>query len=99
MSYRNRNTFKPGYHKISQAQDDLWFEGKQVVITLHAVARARSREIAFPDQVYDTIKSGKIKRFGHSLLNFIKKSQSGSIICIGEDTGSTIIIKTVERGN
>ena len=53
--------------------DDLYVNGKQVIITVHAIKRAREREIAFPDQVYDVLKTGKIQRFGKNLLKFVKK--------------------------
>lgn len=79
--------------------DDIYFDGKQVVIKVHAIKRARQREIAFPDQVYNAIQTGKVKRFGKNMIKFIKKSKEGSIICVGEDLGYCIIIKTVERGN
>ena len=35
----------------------IYFQGKPVVIKVHAVERARGREIAFPDQVYDVSKT------------------------------------------
>jgi len=50
-------------------------------------------------QVYNVLKTGRIEKFGKNGLKFIKKSKTGSIICIGEDKGRCIIIKTVERGN
>ena len=78
---------------------DIYFQGKQIIIKVHAVKRAREREIAFPDQVYDVLQTGKVKRFGKHGIKFIKKSKEGSIICIGEDLGYCIIIKTIERGN
>ena len=53
--------------------DNLYVNGKQVIITVHAIKRAREREIAFPDQVYDVLKTGKIQRFGKNLLKFVKK--------------------------
>jgi len=79
--------------------DDIYFEGKPVIIKVHAIKRARQREIAFPDQVYTVLLTGKIKRFGKNGIKFIKKGKKGSVICIGEDLGYAIIIKTVERGN
>ena len=40
------------------------------------------------------------KRFGKNGVKFIgKRSKKGSVICIGEDLGYAIIIKTIERGN
>lgn len=79
--------------------DDIYFEGKLVVIKVHAIKRAREREIAFPDQVYNAIQTGKVQRFGKNYIKFIKKGKQGSIICVGEDLGYCIIIKTIERGN
>ncbi len=79
--------------------DEIYFEGRPVVIKVHAIKRAREREIAFPDQVFNVIQTGKVKRFGKNYLKFIKKGKHGSIICVGEDLGHCIIIKTIERGN
>lgn len=75
------------------------FQGKQIVIKTHAIKRARERNIAYPDQVYNVLKTGKVKRFGKQGIKFIKKSKDGSIICVGADLGQYIIIKTIERGN
>ncbi|MFH1209757.1 MAG: DUF4258 domain-containing protein [archaeon] len=75
------------------------FQGKQIVIKTHAIKRARERNIAYPDQVYNVLKTGKVKRFGKQGIKFIKKSKDGSIICVGVDLGQYIIIKTIERGN
>jgi hypothetical protein len=77
----------------------FYLDGKEVIIKVHAIKRAREREIAFPDQVYDVLRTGKVTRFGKNLMKFTKKSKDGSIICVGEDLGHTIIIKTIERGN
>ena len=79
--------------------DGIYFEGKPIIIRVHAIKRARQREIAFPDQVYDVIQTDKAKRFGKNGIKFIKKGKNGSVICVGEDLGYAIIIKTVERGN
>lgn len=79
--------------------DDMYFEGKPIIIKVHAVKRAREREIAFPDQVYDVLQTGKVKRYGKHGIKFVKRSEEGSIICVGEDLGYCIIIKTIERGN
>ena len=79
--------------------EDVYFQGKPIVIKVHAIKRAREREIAFPDQVYNAIQTGKVKRFGKHGIKFIKRSKEGSIICVGEDLGYCIMIKTIERGN
>ncbi len=82
---------------------DIYFQGKPIIIKVHAVKRARARErereIAFPDQVYDVLQTGKVKRYGKHGIKFVKRGKEGSIICVGEDLGHCIIIKTVERGN
>ncbi|MBN1502294.1 hypothetical protein JW930_02015 [Candidatus Woesearchaeota archaeon] len=77
----------------------IHFDGKPIVIKVHAVKRARERDIAFPDQVYSAIQTGKVVRFGKNMIKFVKRSKKGSIVCIGEDLGHSIIIKTIERGN
>lgn len=78
---------------------ETYFEGKKIFITNHAIKRARERNIAYPDQVYKTIKTGKVKKFGKKGIKFINKTKNGSIICVGEYNFDTIIIKTIERGN
>lgn len=79
--------------------DDLYFDGKPIIIKVHAVKRARQRNIAFPDHVYTVLKTGKVCRFGKNGIKFVSKSKKGSVICVGEDLGHVIIIKTIERGN
>ena len=44
--------------------EGIFFQGKPIVIKVHAVKRAREREISFPDQVYDVLQTGKVKKFG-----------------------------------
>lgn len=84
---------------LVDTMDDIYIDGKLVWVSVHAIKQARSRQIAFPDQVYEVLKTGKIKRFGKNHLKIMKKSNKGSIICIGIDVGDQIIIKTIERGN
>jgi len=79
--------------------DEMFYEGKPIFIKSHAVKRARERNIAYPDQVYSVLKTGKIERFGKHGIRWVKKSKEGSIICVGEEIGHVIIIKTIERGN
>ncbi len=78
---------------------NIYFQGRPIVIKVHAIKRARQREIAYPDQVHAVLQTGKVKRFGKQGIKFIKRSKEGSIICVGEDLGYCIIIKTIERGN
>ena len=78
---------------------EIYFQGKQIFIKTHAIKRAREREIAYPDHVYKVLKTGKVERFGKNGIRFISKSKRGSVICVGEDLGQIIIIKTIEREN
>ena len=78
---------------------EIYFQGKQIFIKIHAIKRAREREIVYPDHVYAVLKTGKVERFGKHSIKFVSKSKKGSIICVGEDLGHIIIIKTIERGN
>ncbi len=77
----------------------LYLHNRYVWFSTHAIKQARVRKIAFPDHVYAVLKTGKIIRFGKNNIKFVKRSSHGSIICVGFDTGSMIIIKTIERGN
>lgn len=79
--------------------NDIHFQGKQIFIKTHAIKRAREREIAYPDHVFAVLRTGKVVRFGKHGIKFISKSKKKPIICIGEDLGNIIIIKTIERGN
>ncbi|MFH0713944.1 MAG: hypothetical protein V1722_05215 [Candidatus Micrarchaeota archaeon] len=74
------------------------FQGKPVIITKHAAERARLRYIAYPDQIYEIIQTGKLKRFGKHFLKFEKRGKHGCTICICEEVSDVIIVKTVERG-
>ena len=76
----------------------IQFQQKQVWISAHAIKRARERDIIFPDMVHATILGGKVERFGKNFLRFCKKYKHGVVICIGEDVGDSIIIKTIEWG-
>ncbi len=78
---------------------NLYWHHKAIHITSHALKRARQRDVAFPDQVYAVLRTGKISYFGKRGMKFVKRTKQGSIICIGEDCGDAIIIKTIERGN
>ncbi len=79
--------------------DSLYFGTKPVIILKHAIQQSYVRNITYPDQLREVIRTGNVKRFGRRGLKFIKRSENGSIICIGEDVGCAVIIKTVERGN
>ncbi len=69
------------------------------MVTMHAIQQALEREISYPEQVYRTIMTGTMERFGKHYIRFIKRSPKGSTICIAEEQGELIIIRTVERGN
>lgn len=78
---------------------EVYFSGKPIFIKTHAIKRARERNITYPDHVYTVLKTGKVKRFGRRGIKFISRSKKNSIICVREDLGQVIIIKTIERGN
>lgn len=93
----NRNIYIQVYP--CRYMTEVYFQGKQIFIKTHAIKRAREREIAYPDHVYYVLKTGRVERFGKNGIKFISKGKKGSIICVGEDIGHAIIIKTIERGN
>ncbi len=78
---------------------DIYFQGKNVFITKHAAKKAEERKIGYPDHVRTALYTGKVERFGKNLLRFTSRTKNGSVICIGEEIGQSIIIKTIERGN
>lgn len=84
---------------VDSSLKTAYFEGKPILIRIHAVKQARKRNIAYPDHVYIVLKTGRIQRFGKHGIKFISRSKRGSVICVGEDIGYAIIIKTIERGN
>ncbi len=74
------------------------FQGKEVIVSRHAIERANSRRIVYPDQILQVIQCGKLEKFGKRLMKFTKRSKKGSIICICEEVENNIVVKTVERG-
>lgn len=46
-----------------------------------------------------TITGGMQKKFGKRFIRFMRPFKERSVVCIGEDIGSHIIIKTIEWGN
>jgi len=78
---------------------EIYFNQKPIIIRTHAIKRAREKGIAYPDRVYYVLKTGKVERYGKHGIKFIRQSEKGSIIYVGEDIGHAIIIKTIERGN
>lgn len=77
--------------------NEVYFRGKPIRITVHAIKRARQRDISYPDQIYKIIKTGKIKTYGKNGIKFISKKENGLMICIAEETSSELIIRTIER--
>ncbi len=76
--------------------ETIYYSGKQIIVKNHAIRKAKERRISYPDRVRQVIYTGKVERFGK---NGVKRTKRGSIICIGEDIGEYIVIKTIERGN
>lgn len=76
----------------------MFLRGKEIWIKPHAIKRARQRKID-PRMIEATIKGGNIKEFGKHYIKFSKRYKRGTVICLGEDLGQNIIIKTIEWGN
>ncbi len=79
--------------------EEIYLWGKKIIIMHHVMRRAKERKISYPDRVRQVLYTGKIERFGKHGVKWIKNTKKGSVICIGEDLGEYIIIKTIERGN
>lgn len=77
----------------------IYFCDKEILIRTHVFKRALERKLTVPEDILSTIKTGKIKRFGNNLIKFVKDAKKGTIVCIGEEVGNCIIIRTIERGN
>jgi hypothetical protein len=77
----------------------LFIHNRDVWFSTHAIKQAVAKKIDYPDRVFSAVCSGKMRRFGKNHVKFIKKSEKGSIICVGIDTGQAIVIKTIEKGN
>lgn len=76
----------------------LFIHDKEVALTKHATIQARRRHID-EEMIEKTIRNGMHKRFGKQLIKFIQPFKDRCVVCIGEDIGSHIIIKTIEWGN
>jgi hypothetical protein len=61
-----------------------------IEIKHHAFIQATKRQIN-PDLIYNTIKNGKIERFGKNYIKFISRS----VACVGEIEGLKIKIITI----
>ena len=90
MSYKSRSY---------RYNSEIIVHEKPVILSVHAIKNARLRNIAFPDQVYNVLLTGKVERFAKHGIRIIGRSKHGRILCVGEDVGYAIIIKTIERGN
>ena len=69
-----------------------------IEIKHHAIMRALEREI-HPDLIEDTIRKGKIERYGKNGVRFIGKGSKRTLICVGQIVGIKIVIFTIEEGN
>lgn len=65
---------------------------KYIIEVKHHVFRRAMQRSINPDLIENTIKNGKIERFGKNHIKFISKS----IICIGEISGLKLKILTIE---
>lgn len=79
---------------------ELYYDRKRIWFSSHALKQARVRNVAYPGLVRNAILHGKVYRYGKHGITFVARSKRrGLIICVGEDIGDHIIIKTIERGN
>lgn len=63
-----------------------------VEIKHHVFVRAMQRGI-HPDLIEDTLRKGKMERFGKHYVRFVSKT----LICVGELTGLKLVVMTIER--
>ncbi len=70
-------------------------QGKEVLITRHAIIQARKRDIT-PDMVVAALKGGKQKRFGKNFIKYSIRYKKGTVVCVGEMVGEVVKIKTIE---
>jgi|TARA_B100000315_G_C14050568_1_gene351692 hypothetical protein len=68
-----------------------------VVIKRHVFEQAMKRGI-HPDMIEDTVRKGKMQRFGKHGVKFVNKGSKRTIICVGEITGTELKIITIEEG-
>lgn len=69
-----------------------------VEIKRHAFIRALEHGI-HPDHIEDVIKHGKMDRYGKNGIQFRKKGQKRTIICVGDLKGTAITIFTIEEAS
>ena len=64
------------YIPVDSFMEDVFVDGKPIIITVHAIRRARQRNIAFPDQVYAVLQTGKRKSIGKNGINIKKLEET-----------------------
>ncbi len=69
---------------------------QEIFVTQHAIKQAFARGIAYPEQITNTVRTGRMFRFGKNYARFVSRD---GVTCIGEITTTSIVIITVERGN
>lgn len=67
-----------------------------LIIKRHVFARAMERGI-HPDMIEDCIRKGKMDRFGKNGVKFISKGSKRTLVCVGELSGITLKIITIEE--
>ncbi|MFH1255774.1 MAG: hypothetical protein V1494_00640 [Candidatus Diapherotrites archaeon] len=67
-----------------------------IVISRHAFVRAVQRRI-HPDLIEDTVKTGKMKRFGKNNVKIEKRFKHYTITCVDEIVGLIIKIVTITK--
>lgn len=68
----------------------------EVRLTEHAVERMLWRRIA-PELIEQTIRNGKIIRFGKNRMKFEKKFKKFTLVCVDERVGNHVRIVTIVK--
>lgn len=68
----------------------------EIEIKHHVFVQAIKRGIS-PDLIEDTIRNGKIERFGNDRIRFVKRGSKRTLICVGEIRGLTLNVFTIEQ--
>ncbi len=69
-----------------------------IEITRHAFIQSLKRGID-PGHIWDTLRNGRVRQYGKHGIKFIQKGTKRTVICVGQITGTTIRIFTIEKGN
>lgn len=68
-----------------------------VEIKRHVFVHALARGI-HPDLIEDTLRKGKMERYGKHGVKFVSRGSKRTIICVGQMVGTRIAIFTIKEG-